>query len=341
MDRRLFLNRASQLGVAAGAASLLDGVVPEAAAQGGPARAEGKGVLAPGRFDYLPITERPVIRWPDNARVAVWVAPNIEWYEYTPLSRPTRPDLASYAYRDFGTRVGFWRMLEVLDQHHIRCCVCLNAAVLDHCPDIRDAMVARNWDYMAHGFYNTRPITAYSIEEEREYWRDIVATVKKHTGKQLKGRLGAGGGNTVNTSDLMAEAGLLYYTDWMCDDQPVPLHVQNGARFIHVPYSYQLNDASLQGVNRDAAYYAQMIKDQFDVLYEEGAHSGKVMCIALHPYWIGKACRVRYLDEALAYIRSHDAVWHTTADDIADYYMTHYYDTVVAHISRQKAQGVI
>ena len=90
------------------------------------------------------------------------------------------------------------------------------------------------------------------------------------------------------------------------------------------------------GQGRDAAYFAQMIKDQFDVLYEEGAQNGKVMCISLHPYWIGKPHRARYLDEALAYIRSHDAVWHTTADDIADYYMKNCYDTVVAYVAQQQ-----
>ncbi len=139
----------------------------------------------------------------------------------------------------------------------------------------------------------------------------------------------------------MAEAGLIYHTDWMCDDQPVPLKVKNGAKFIHVPYSFQLNDASIQQQYQDAPYFAQMIKDQFDVLYEEGATSGKVMCIALHPFWIGKASRVRYLDDALAYIRSHDSVWHTTADDIAEYYLANYYDTVAAYIAQKKANREI
>jgi peptidoglycan/xylan/chitin deacetylase (PgdA/CDA1 family) len=296
--------------------------------------------MEPDRFDYSPITDRPVIRWPNDARVALWVAPNIEWYEYTPLSRPDRPDIPSYSYRDYGNRVGFWRMLEVLDKHDIRCCVCLNGAVLDHCPEVRDAMVERDWDYMAHGFYNTRPITNYTIEEEREYWRDMIETVKKHTGKQLKGRLGAGGGNTENTTDLMAEAGLTYHTDWLFDDQPFPLKVKNGAKFIHVPYSYQLNDAVVPTQGRDAAYFAQMIKDQFDTLYEEGAESGRVMCISLHPYWIGKAHRAKYLDEALEYILAHDGVWKTTADDIADYYIENYYDDVVAHVEQRKAEGL-
>jgi allantoinase len=297
--------------------------------------------MEPDRFDYSPIIDRPIIKWPNDARVALWVAPNMEWYEYTPLSRPTRPDIPSYAYRDYGNRVGFWRMLEVLDKHNIRCCVCLNGGILDHCPEVRDAMVERNWDYMAHGFYNTRPITNYTEDEEREYWRDMIDTVKRHTGKQLKGRLGAGGGNTVNTTDMMAEAGLLYHTDWLMDDQPFPLKVKNGARFIHVPYSYQLNDAVVPSTGRDAAYFSQMIRDQFDVLYEEGAESGRVMCISLHPYWIGRPHRVKYLDEALQYIMAHDGVWQTTADDIADYYLENYYDKVVAHVDQQKQKGLV
>lgn len=338
ISRRTFLDRAGML-TAAGvtASTVFDRLAVPSWAQQVPA---ANARLLPDRFDYSPIIDRPVIRWPNNARVAVWVAPNLEWWEYTPLSRPARPDVPNYAYRDYGNRVGFWRMLEVLDKHKIRCCVCLGAAILEHCPEIRDAMVARNWDYMAHGFYSTRPITDYSIEEERAYWRDMIATVKTHTGKSLKGRLGASGGNTVNTPDIMAEMGLLYHTDWLMDDQPFPLKVRNGAKFIHVPYSFQTNDALVTGQGRDAASFAQMLKDQFDVLYEEGAESGRVMCIALHPYWIGKPHRARYLDQALAYIRSHDAVWHTTADDIADYYLKHYYDTVTAHVEQRKQKGI-
>ena len=345
LSRRRFLEHAGVLSVASlGSGAALETISSTACASEAPARAASArdaSPLAPDRFDYLPIVDRPIIRWPSNARVALWVAPNVEWYEYTPRSRPNRPDIPSYSYRDYGNRIGFWRLLEVLDKHNIRCCVSLNAAVLDHCPEIREAKVARNWDYMAHGFYNSRPITDYSIDEERAYWRDLIATVKKHTGKQLKGRLGGGDGFTVNTPDLMAEFGMLYHTDWMMDDQPVPLKVKNGAKFIHVPYSYQTNDGPMNGQFKEAPYFCQAIKDQFDVLYEEGAKTGKVMCISLHPFVTGRAHRAKYLDEALAYIRSHDAVWHTTADDIAEYYLKNYYDTVVAFIAAQKQKGLV
>jgi len=228
-----------------------------------------------------------------------------------------------------------------MDQHKIRCTTCMNIAVFEHCPEIRDAMVKRDWAHMAHGIYNTRPITNYTIEQERAYWQDSIATVKRHTGKQLKGRLGRGGGNTNNTADLMAEYGLTYYADWIMDDQPFPMKVKNGARFIHVPYSFQTHDTRQNRVGKDAAYMGQIIKAQFDVLYAEGATSGTVMCIALHPYYIGKPHRAKYLDDALSYVLSHEGVWNTTADDIADYYMNNYYDRVVSHVGQQRQKGLV
>jgi allantoinase len=281
--------------------------------------------LAPDRFTYWPITERPKIEWPNGARVAFWVAPNIEHLEFTPLSRPTRPDIPFYADKDYGNRVGFWRMYDVLRSNGVRPCCCLNLGILDHFPEMKDAMVEADWAFMAHGVYNSRPIYGYSVEEERAYWQDFLATVEKQTGKRVKGRLGGGGGYTENTDDLMAEAGCLYHTSWIIDDQPVPIKVKGGQKFCYVPYSGQTNDAGVMAI-READYFFEMIKAQFDTLYREGAESGRVMCIPLHTGRIGRPDAAGYLDKALQYILGHDGVWNTTADDIAEYYLANYYD---------------
>ena len=217
--------------------------------------------MNPDRFDYSPIIDRPNIKWPNDARVALWVSPNVEHYEYTPPSRPTAPDIPGYSYRDYGNRIGFWRMLEVLDKHDIRCCVSLNEAVLEHFPEVRDAMVERNYDYMSHGIYNTRFLTGMSEEDEREFYRDIIDTLKKYTGKQLKGMLGPALSNTEATPDLMAEAGLIYHTDWFHDDQPFPIKVKQG-KLISLPYTIELNDVIVNGQGNDAKYFCQIIKDQ-------------------------------------------------------------------------------
>ena len=294
--------------------------------------------LPPYRVDYSPIIERPRLEWPNGARVALWIAPNIEHYEYlpdfdglrNPWPRTPYPDAQQYSYRDYGNRVGFWRMVDILDRYEIRCCVSLNMAVLEHFPEISDAMVQRNWDFMSHGIYNTRYLNTLSEEEEREFYRDCIATLKRHTGKQLKGMLGPAISATERTPDLMAEAGLIYHTDWMHDDQPVPINVKSG-KLVSVPYSVELNDAPLFRNNYEGDYFVAICKAQFDQLYLEGEKSGRVMCIALHPYLIGQPHRIKYLDEILSYIRSHDGVWQTTADDIAEYYIANYYDQAVAH----------
>ena len=295
--------------------------------------------LQPDRVDYSPIIDRPVIKWPNGARVALWISPNVEHYEYLPdydgvrdpWPRTPYPDVLQYSYRDYGNRVGFWRMLEPLDKYNIKCCVSLNMAVMEHFPQIAEAMVKRDWDFMSHGIYNTRFLNTYTEDEEREFYRDTIDTLRLHTGKQLKGMLGPAISGTPATPDLMAEAGLIYHTDWMHDDQPVPIKVKSG-RLISVPYSIELNDSGLFRDNHyEGEYFARICKDQFDRLYREGAESGRVMCIALHPFLIGQPHRIKYLEEILAYIMGHEAVWQTTADEIADYYMANYYDQSVEH----------
>ena len=221
-------------------------------------------------------------------------------------------------------------MLEVLDRHSIRCCVSLNLAVLEHFPEVAEAMVSRNWDFMSHGIYNTQYINTWSEQREREWYQDSIDTLLRHTGKKLKGMFGPAGFSSERSPDLMAEAGLIYHCDWMHDDQPVPIKVKTG-KMVSVPYSIEVNDGILFRQHFEGDYFAEICKAQFDQLYEEGAESGRVMCIAIHPYLLGQPHRINYLDEALGYIMSHDGVWQTTADEIAEHYIANNYDQAVAH----------
>ena len=127
---------------------------------------------------------------------------------------------------------------------------------------------------------------------------------------------------TLKTPDLVAEAGIKYYCDWYHDDQPLPLRTKHGP-LVTVPYTMDLNDSVLSLKQHEGADFVTMIKDTFDTLYAEGAESGRVMCIALHPYIMGQPHRIAYLDEALSYILSHDGVWKAKGDEIADWYAEH------------------
>jgi len=205
--------------------------------------------------------------------------------------------------------------------------------VLEHYPEIGEAMLKRDWAFMSHGIYNTRYLFGMSIDEEREFYRDTIDTLFKHTGKKLKGMLGPGFSATLNTPNLMAEAGLTYHVDWFVDDQPFPINVDSG-KLVGVPYSRELNDA-LVFVNPggfEGEYMLDICKRQFDVLMEEGSDSGRVMCIALHPYIIGQPYRIDYLRQILDYVARHEGTWMTTADEIADHYLRHYHDQELARL---------
>ena len=298
------------------------------------------------RLYYMPLNDRPIIRWPNNARVAFWVIPNVEFWEYrrtaaAPLGGATNPTpfVHGYALRDYGNRVGFWRMLDSLDKYKIRCTVNLNFALLDHHPELIEAMQERGYEFCCHGFYNTRTEdpSLMTEEEEREWLQENIDLLKKKTGQQLYG-FNVLTRCSLRTPDLLAEAGLTYHADWHHDDQPTPIRVRSGKKLVSVPYSMELNDALLLGFQFgrpfEGDYFVRTCKENFDRLYEEGAKNGTVYCLVLHPYTMGFPYRIKYQDQILEYIMSHDGVWQATAAEIADYYTANYYDEAVAHCER-------
>ena len=282
------------------------------------------------RYPYWPLPDRPVIRWPNDARVAFWIIPNIEHFRFDkPNSDPGPtgpPDIPSFAQRDYGPRVGIWRMMDVLDKYQLRATVALNADVCRFYPRIIEAGVARGWEWMGHGVTNSIRMTALDTDTERETILGVVEAVAEHTGARPQGWLSPGLSETVNTPDFLAEAGITYVADWCADDQPFPMRVKTG-RMLSVPYSQELNDIPVftrKGLT--AEQFCDMIRDQFDVLYAEGEESGRVMAVALHPYLTGHPFRSKWLDKALEHITAHDKVWLTTGGEIARWYYEHYYE---------------
>lgn len=294
-------------------------------------------LLDPAIYAYSPYNRRPKITWPNGARIAFWVAPNIEFYELDPPRNATRtdqtrpsPDVQFYAHRDYGNRSGVWRMMDVLDRHSIRASVSLNVAVCEHHPEIIEACVSRDWELFSHGVYNTRYQYGMDESQQREIIEDSIETIRKYSGQKLAGWLSPALSNTEQTFDLLAEYGILYTCDLFHDDQPQPVKVQSG-RLISMPYSLEMNDIVVyhQINSSPARQYTEVIKRQFDQLYEEGAENGTVMCIPLHPFLVGQPHRLAAFEEAIAYIAGHDGVWFATGREIAMWYYENHFDDVV------------
>jgi peptidoglycan/xylan/chitin deacetylase (PgdA/CDA1 family) len=297
------------------------------------------------RVAYAAVTRRPQIRWPGGARVALWVVPNVEHYEYLPgpqrvrdpWPRTPHPDVLGYGSRDYGNRVGLWRLMETLDRYPVRCTVSLNLANFERYPAIFEACEARRWDYLCHGIYNTQYLWDMPEDEERAYIGECVARYRQLTGRALAGWYSPAMSHTLNTPDLVAEAGIKYWCDWVHDDQPFPFRVRRG-RLITVPYSVDLNDAVIMRQGLEADDFARMAIDHFDTLYREGDVNGRVMCLAIHPYILGQPHRIRHLDAVLRHICGHADVWHTTGEALADWYYAHQWDAVEAYLAQGGAR---
>jgi peptidoglycan/xylan/chitin deacetylase (PgdA/CDA1 family) len=265
-------------------------------------------------FPYRAIVDHPPFAWPNGANVAVWVIPNIEHFHWE-IGQHV-PDVRNHSRRDYGNRVGIWRLMEVMAKNGVRGTVALNGEVGTYYPRIMEECARLGWELMGHGLTNSVMLTGMSRAKESAViaqTREIIEGL----GQKMRGWLGPGLTETFDTLDLLREHGVEYVCDWVNDD--LPYRMNNG--LYGIPYSIELNDMPLfNAPSIDIQDFHRRICESFDVLYAEGEKAPRVMAIALHPFLIGVPHRIRYLDRALKYIASHQKVWFATGHEIIEAY---------------------
>ena len=233
-----------------------------------------------------------------------------------------REMVPAFAIRDYGARVGIWRIIETLERYDIRGTAALNSNVCDAYPQIIEETVKLGWEFMGHNQTNTRRLNEIAADDEAQVIRSTLERIKLATGKKPAGWLGSGLQETWNTLAHLVAEGCRYVADWVNDDQPYRMEV-NGKPLVSIPYSTEINDLpAFIKHSRTAEEFDVMIRRQFDVLYREGSSSGRVMAIALHPYIIGVPHRIDALNSALGYICRHENVWLATGSEIAAHYLS-------------------
>ncbi len=297
----------------------------------------------PNLYDYWPYADRPKIIWPGGKKLAFWIAPNIEFYEFAPPVNPFRPgwpkpspDVVGYSQRDWGNRVGHWRLMELMDKYAMRGSVSLSIGLIDHHPEIIEACNARRWEFFSHGVYNTRYSYGMTEAQERALIEDSIRSVQAATGQRIRGYLAPALTHTERTFDLLGEYDFWYTCDLFQDDQPQPIKTRSG-QLMSMPYSLEVNDVITYGaMGMNPWRYADVLKRHFDQLLAEGERSGTVMCIPLHAYLVSQSHRIRPFEEALKHISAHaDDVWITTASEIADYYRQNHWQGTLDDVARR------
>jgi allantoinase len=285
------------------------------------------------RYGFEPIIYRKPVTFPGKQRLAVLIYVNIEHVPFgsTALAHAVypgtlqfSPDILNHGWRDYGNRVGLWRIMAAMDRHGYRGTVNLNSDVCREYPQIIREGSDRSWEWGAQGDNNTSIATLMTEEEERAFIVRNLAIIEAATGKRPKGWLGMCLAESLNSPDLLAAAGIEYVSNYTHDELPVPMRVKTGT-LLTMPYTLELNDVpAILGKGASAEVFGQMIRDQFDVLYEEGRQRPRIMSISLHPFISGHPFRMKHLESALGYIASHRDVWLTTGGEINDWYRARY-----------------
>lgn len=278
-----------------------------------------------GRYAYSAIIDRPVYGWPRGKGLAVFLALNVEHFPFgegmgIPLApAQPEPDVVNYSWRDYGNRVGVWRLLAEFDRLALPATVLANTALYEHAPQVMAAFRARGDEIVGHGVTNAERQGTMEEDEERDLIARTTAALTRHEGKPPTGWLGPWVSESRVTPDLLAEAGYRYVMDWAADDQPIWLATRNGGRILAIPYPRPTNDLpELHGARQTPSDYADILIDQFDEMLDQSRDMPLVYNLSLHPFLAGWPYRLRHIRRVLEHIAAHrEDIWVTHAGAIA------------------------
>lgn len=270
------------------------------------------------RYGYSALPGRPGGRWPGGRRLAVYVALGVEHYRFGEgesedlLPGVPAPDLVNAAWRDYGNRVGAFRVLDRLARFGIPPTVLLNTLVYDTAPEVTAAARRAGAEVVAHGVSNSDSLARMGADEETAYLAAVARSIEHHEGSPPQGWSSPWLAQTGRTPDLLAAAGYRYLLDLRMDDQPVWLATE-GEPLLAIPYALELNDSStVVGRQASAAEFGDMVVDEFEELLEAAQEQPLVMSVVVHSYISGVPFRLRQLSRALAHIATRaDDVWLT------------------------------
>jgi len=283
-----------------------------------------------GRYDYHPWPMRAAYTWPGEARLAVYLGVNLEHFAFGEglgaelAPGGPQPDVLNFAWRDYGNRVGAWRLLALLDELGLPATVLLNSAMYDYAPALVAAHHARGDEIAGHGRTNSERQSVLPEAEERRLIAESTAAILRHEGKTPRGWLSPWIAESRVTPDLLAEAGYGYTLNWCADDAPIWMRTRGG-RLLAIPYPQEVNDIPAIVARKDgAAQFADMIVgDLVERLLQVRDGMPQVMGIALHPYLVGQPYRLRHLRRALEHVAARrGTIWITTAGGIFDHVLS-------------------
>jgi allantoinase len=278
-------------------------------------------------YDWSMLVQRKPVTWPDKAKVALWVNVSLQYFPLNQQGNPfpptggmttSYPDLRHYTLREYGNRVGIYRLLKAFDKYNIKPTFAVNAQLAERYPYLINRLVERGDEIIGHGWNMDTPhYGGQDRNEESAVIEKSLSSLRNITGQAVEGWLSPSKSQSANTPELLAENGIKYMCDWINDDMPYPFRTPTG-EITAMPLSTELEDRFIMQANlHSEAEYADQIADAFDYLYKEAdEQGGRMLALSIHPWMLGQPHRIGKLEQVLEYITKHDAVWSAGAGEI-------------------------
>lgn len=283
-------------------------------------------------YPWSPLSKRPQFPWPDGARIAVAAFVHVEDFELDPPKGSVAdprfggalgsyfPDFQNYTRRLHGLRVGYYRVLDILERHGVKATVCFNARVAARYPTMVERALAGGHGLAARGLTSRQIISsAMGEDEEKAYIQESLDVLERIAGRRMLGWAGQDMGESARTPALLHAAGLTHVIDWPNDDEPyaMPVAGPDSRPLVSIPNQTEWDDAELFSVRHvDPWRYPEIFRSAFEQLHTEG---GRMLGFGIHPWIFGQAFRVKYLEEAVQSIGDRPGVWRATSDEIAEW----------------------
>ncbi len=280
-------------------------------------------------YDWSMLTDRPPVQWPDGKKVALWVNVALQYFPLNQQGKPfapiggmttAYPDLRHYTLREYGNRVGIFRLLKTFDQYGVKPTFAVQTRLAERYPYLINKIVERGDEIICHGWHMDAPHFGGQDEAEE------AALVKKSldglcsiTGRDIKGWLSPSKSQSFNTPALLAQNGVDYMCDWINDELPYAFRTASGD-ITAMPLSTELEDRFIMQANlHSESEYADQIIDAFDFLLTEAQETGagRMLALSVHPWMLGQPHRIGKLEQVLAHITASDAAWSASAGEIA------------------------
>lgn len=275
-------------------------------------------------YPWSALRGRKLVAWPDGKKVAVWICVSLEWFPITPSDTPFRapghmqtsyPDYRHYTAREYGTRVGFYRLLDAFRKAGVKVSVATNGAIADRYPEIITDIIAEGHEIIAHSTdMNGTIASGLPVEEERALIAQSLASIEAASGKRPTGWLSIARSQSWNTPDLLKEGGLTYACDWVNDE--LPYRFNNG--LINLPLNHELSDRQIITVQQQSAdSYATQMLDAFDWLAGEADdYGGRMLPLHVTPYIMALPYRISAFEHLLEQLAARPEAWVATGEEI-------------------------